>query len=462
VNARITTLTAVLLATLCLPSYGASETASPARSAWNKFLNSEGAGWEVDWTDSGISPVVVRPRLGAALPGWQQDHAGAASRFFAERAALFGLGRPADELRAVGERSHEGVVHVRLQQFYRGLPVLGGEYMVSASDAGDLRLVLGRVHPALGVEIVPAIAASEAPTIALRACRQPADRYETQTRLAIDPGLPGGRLVYEVRVQGKDYPESWVFLVDARDGRIVDRQDLVLNATGRGLVDLPGHLSNPAVLGTRSFTIDEPGDVATLSGPRATVSSGTGLSARSDIFDMSTGSWDFSYDPNEHGGWFDQVNVYYHLDRFLGEYLPSLGFPGLAAPVNVVVSNACNSQFTQGINEMEIGTGCNVARSSDAVYHEAGHALLYSLRIDGYGDGAALHEGYADYFACAANNDPEYGENAICGAIGCRSCATNPDSVRYPYYLQYEAHYAGEIWSGTLWDLRGRIGTITD
>ena len=58
------------------------------------------------------------------------------------------------------------------------------------------------------------------------------------------------------------------------------------------------------------------------------------------------------------------------------------------------------------------------ARSSDVVYHEYAHCVIYHLYAGfiGWGggnEGYAMDEGLADYWACTYNNDPVFGED--CG-----------------------------------------------
>ena len=80
----------------------------------------------------------------------------------------------------------------------------------------------------------------------------------------------------------------------------------------------------------------------------------------------------------------------------------------------------------------------------------------------------ALGEGWSDYFAISLFNNP---------VEAAYSSQNSTDGIRrhsyefYPFTYEdvgngdfaYEVHYYGEIWTGTLWDLRKTLGgTITD
>lgn len=112
------------------------------------------------------------------------------------------------------------------------------------------------------------------------------------------------------------------------------------------------------------------------------------------------------------------------------------------------------------------GTIVDTAYDGDLVTHELAHAvigLLSPLGLaarDPFGldpTPAALHEGYADYFAAARAGDAEIAEYAGGGlgstrASGALRSALN--DLGCPSDLDGNAHHDGQMWLGALWTLR--------
>jgi hypothetical protein len=78
----------------------------------------------------------------------------------------------------------------------------------------------------------------------------------------------------------------------------------------------------------------------------------------------------------------------------------------------------------------------------------------------------ALHEGLANYFACAANDDPIYAEYFF-GPQGFANCNSSPSEYNYTRIDEIGVgnlgnYLIGMIWSGALWDIRNAIGPIID
>jgi hypothetical protein len=107
------------------------------------------------------------------------------------------------------------------------------------------------------------------------------------------------------------------------------------------------------------------------------------------------------------------------------------------------------------------------------ILHEYGHGV--TNRIVGGGtatsclsgiQSGALGEGWSDYFAISHFNDPVMAPYiAVDPYSGIRRASYN----HYPYTYEdlgnhdYEVHNDGEIWAGTLWDIRNSLGpAVTD
>ena len=94
-----------------------------------------------------------------------------AARTFVDRyAGRFGLGGRSSGLRVAStEPAAAGATSVRLQQTYRGLPVLGGQLAVVVDGSNRVLSVLGETSPAPKADIDPAVGAADAADAALGA-----------------------------------------------------------------------------------------------------------------------------------------------------------------------------------------------------------------------------------------------------------------------------------------------------
>jgi hypothetical protein len=134
-------------------------------------------------------------------------------------AAAHELGR--GEIAPVGD----GVV-VRYRQTRAGLPVLGGSVVVRIDGRGRVRRVASSLYDVGAVDVHPAVGSAAALAAARVRARSTTNG---QAVLAIAPVAVGGpRLVYAVRFAPvPELLENAIYFVDARDGRVLQRLDLL-------------------------------------------------------------------------------------------------------------------------------------------------------------------------------------------------------------------------------------------
>jgi hypothetical protein len=187
---------------------------------------------------------------------------------------------------------------------------------------------------------------------------------------------------------------------------------------------------------------------------------------------------DYRHPPETPG--FDQVNAYWHADRFLHDFLGALGYAGPPEPLVVRVHSPLepNVGLTSGrfvhLGRAIPGFTHEASRSHDIIYHEIVHAVLYGKDVSPGGvrrEAGALHEALSDYLTAAFTGDPALCEWAY---LAFPSGATRVDMPADPwnmtYYDQvaYGAAPATSVWansmilSSTLWELRGVIGPACD
>lgn len=198
-----------------------------------------------------------------------------------------------------------------------------------------------------------------------------------------------------------------------------------------------------------------------LRGPRIEVTTGIGDAAiRPDR------NFDFTEDDAE----FDEASAFHNASEALrffgGLFAQDLFENELFRPLRLHVhdqNDPANAHFHPDRKLITLGdwpAGPTAARSADVVFHEIAHAVTHAvcrLFVGPSHQARGIGEGYADYFASSALDDPRFGDYVTGKPQGHRSCARdgvridgNPDDVD-PYIL-------GEAWANVLWALRSELG----
>lgn len=181
----------------------------------------------------------------------------------------------------------------------------------------------------------------------------------------------------------------------------------------------------------------------------------------------------YTYDPNDDPHFFDQVQAYFNLTRALNWFVSVLGWDPRDTSLDVFthIEPTNNARYVPPFEGERgwIGLGAGdgrtyryFARDSDVAIHEFAHHVIYRTVKSARGESGVLHEGTADYFAYAVNEDPFLGEATIIPAGALRT-ALMPEDQRYDDVDQpLTSHYRGQYWAAFLWDLRTQIGPDAD
>ncbi|MCS7088866.1 MAG: M4 family metallopeptidase [Thermoflexales bacterium] len=194
----------------------------------------------------------------------------AAQHYLAQCGHVFGLRDPQSELVVMRQTtsSEEGKkphTFVRFQQVYRGIPVLGGELVVTLDARSRVLAASGEVLPGLDLDITPRITPEAAKQTAIA---QVAKEYglEPQALVASEPelwiydprilggpGLPSSRLVWRLEITPVEpLPIRELVLIDAQLGHVALNFNQVSTALNRWVYDnanIPSNqLQNPANL----------------------------------------------------------------------------------------------------------------------------------------------------------------------------------------------------------------------
>ncbi len=281
------------------------------------------------------SGVVARP--GAPAVGHVEPHAqarAAARSLIAGRDARLEIGRH-DGFAARPVQSSGGVQYAAYERTYRGLPVVGGDFVVVTDRTGAvLDTSVAQSRPTRLVSVTPRIGRAAARATAARQVQDPS--FES-TRLVVLQRA-GSRLAWETTVRGvrAGDPSRLSVYVDAATGRVLSTKEHVAEGSGTGAYSGPSPLNLTTSLSGSTYSMKDPGATtrvcqdaatnATFSGSDDLWGNGNATSKETGCVDgfyatqMMKGmlsSWLGRNGENGSGGWVPQrvglndVNAYY-------------------------------------------------------------------------------------------------------------------------------------------------------
>jgi hypothetical protein len=358
---------------------------------------------------------------------------------------------------------------------------------------GIIQSLGAEVYPKVQISTTPSISLSQAVSKAKQTFKTPEmdTMFQRGAKLVIYPEISDSNviyhLVYKIKLFSLHPLKEWIYFINAKDGSVVYSYNNLKNADFNiyGYVKhghVPEHYYDTPVVhgptvnawvriynprtgryegsdytdGNGYYSIDwSSGDVKNrvLYGEKTFSPSGSWckiVGAKPTVHTYNflptadlLCSW--TYVP-------DELNVFYHVN-YIHNFIKGAPFNysemdyQMEATVHLNVENA----YSNGIN-IFFGD-YEWALSSDVIYHEYTHCIIYHLYdgwIDAGGDGGqdyAMDEGFADYFACTINDDPIQGESVGVGR-------DLDNTLRYPNDYTGEGHHDGQIIGGAAWDVR--------
>lgn len=433
-------------------------------------------------------------------------------QFMAEE--LSGFNIPVGQLELI--RTHESSKYrfVNFRQLHQGLEIINSRLTLKFTKNDEVILFGLDVFNDIQLNTSPNISENEAKTLAQHDLENIiAVHAEPQLKVLAIPGERqySFRLVRTIFVEAIDderIPENWEVLVDAHNGQLLSRRNLVVQAApktrdnGRpeangnlrmfgtiypkhpyapdSLVALP-HLQF-TVNGTTYFTSASgqydggiPGLPANGTFPlqgrwSRVVHGNTGMNT--PTFTLLVDSLRDTINYNNRGtspaiNTIRHLSAYYHTN-IVHDYMKSLmpNFTALDISLTTRVDRTdgtCNAFFNgNSINFYVTAGGCNaLSTAADVVYHEYGHAIT-NFFYNSFGQpfqNGGMGEGYSDIFAITITNDP---------VLGIGFSSSNPTtSIRrydinpkiFPQNLIGQVHADGEIICGAWWRTGGLIGS---
>ncbi len=429
-----------------------------------------------------LGPWTVRPG---------QPPEAAAREVLAQHAAARGLRADGADLTVAWIRQGLAGTYVRFDQRIDGLRLFGHGVTVLVADAGDHVRAMSFDHLP-NLQLAPAtqdIGKDAALAAARAALANPAERRApilTHGAVADETAPGAARAVYRVTLDVPAPRAVWQVTVDAADGAIVRVRDILRRADGTAMVF---DMSPVQSTGDTTLIDDNDRDSGLLGAARFAVPltrldgsgvlRGTWADVKNPSSRATSPTLEFAFTRDDDR--FEEVNVYYHLDRAQA-HIQSLGFTG-ARGVNDRVQvatvndgNQDNSFYSPADKELSFGAGgVDDAEDGDIVLHEYGHSIQDNIVPDwGESDDAnAMGEGFGDYLAAAFGDVLPtalgHAQPAQPGCVGdwdavsydtaMPPCLRRVDGTKhFPEASTGGPHADGEIWSGALWRARPMVG----
>lgn len=393
-------------------------------------------------------------------------------------------------------RPAAGGTVARFQQESRGLPVLGGGATVLLDGRGRTLYASARELPGLPASV------DAAPSVDSAGARRAAEGdFEVEEGVASEeptlyvvPTETSAALAWVVPVHTEEPFGSFLVQVDAHTAEVLESQDILKTATGKGAVYRPNPVASSGNFDLRDNfdRLNEALDQARVEVDLPDLDESGFL--RGTLVDVVTGdsndrvksdSLQFSFQRNDPG--FEQTSCYYYL-QFALAYCGTIGRPDplerqlrAQARFSPRGEEELNAFFDPASGNVLFGTqGVDLAEDGTVVLHELGHALQDAAASQPgrpFGlthEGQAIGEGFSDYWAVSlleeqllheprfiahwisyGDLDYPFGQALFAGlhrrVDSDKVWPRDADPTRDP-------HLDGEIWSAALWRIRDLLG----
>jgi len=184
-------------------------------------------------TDGGVTRYVQGTLMQAVPAGGEVD---AAISFFEANRGAYQMAQPSEEL-WVNRVDHDrfGNTHVRFDQFYQGVRVLGGQLRAHFTTDGVLKTVNGWYEAGIETDVTPSLTEAEATQRAI-------DHLATffgagkpdKPELVVFPWEGFNYLCWRLFIWSDSPMGRWEYLVDARSGEIVFNANRIMDANDVG------------------------------------------------------------------------------------------------------------------------------------------------------------------------------------------------------------------------------------
>ncbi|WP_045741073.1 M4 family metallopeptidase [Actinoplanes rectilineatus] len=319
-----------------------------------------------------VVATAMSPTAATARPAGPTPDPAAAAAAGAE--ALVGS-RPAVLQAGASETFHQrrvirsgDVSYVAYDRSYRGLPVVGGDFVVVTDTAGRTRFTsVAQTRPIGTLSTTPRLSAADA-TATAKALLTTVTTVEPTTLVVFTAGDTTARLAWQTTVSGTgdDGPSRLTVEVDAQTGDVLDSRERVIDVAGTGTGWINGAVSVNTTQSGSTYLLQDPSHTtircqnatgnATFSGPDNVWGNGVGT--------------------NRETGCVDAFYVAQQQYTMLSSWLGRNGQNGSGGAWPIRVGLADQNAYYDG-TQVQIGrnsAGQWIA-SADVVGHELGHGI---------------------------------------------------------------------------------------
>lgn len=366
------------------------------------------------------------------------------------------------------------ILYIRFEQFYKNIPVSGGEYVVTILHNGKVQSALGKFHKDISIDVKPSLGEKEAFTSAAQNPPKTVALKDSlsSSQLIIYPKDGEYFLAWELIIPTSQEGENWIYVIDASKGTVLSSQSSAINEMPSMLIPQSQanvYLHHPYIDPSYSY-------ISPINDNQSGYLQGTYANALNDAASRAYSSTlNFAYSTGDTH--FDEANLFYHVDKYRRNFWNGIGFNAftqMTAHAHTYFSSGPNAMYSSGQLWFSDGQGWSgfnsFAREDKVIYHEYTHAVTdYMAQLSyGYSEAGAIHEGNSDYFPASYTGRTLLGEYCCYGYSLYQRNISSPRIATYSEYTgpnwgypSVEPHDGGELWSRALWDLRqsGSIGS---
>ncbi|MCP3787120.1 M4 family metallopeptidase [Micromonospora sp. A3M-1-15] len=295
--------------------------------------------------------------------------------------------------------SSEGTQYVPYERTYKGLPVVGGDFVLATDAAGNLKYASVAQQQAIGSLATTPKLTSAAAAKTARAQLKTVSTVEGTNLVVYTLGAKPA-LAWETTVRGTDAegPSRLTVDVDALTGTVLRKQERIVHGTGTGAWNGPSPLTLSTTLSGSTYSMKDP-TVTNLSCQDAATN--TTFSGSDDVWGNGTAT-------NKETGCVDALFAAQTEHKMLAQWLGRNGADGNGGywPIRVGLND--QNAYYDG-TQVQIGknTSGQWIGSLDVVAHEIGHGI--DDHTPGGISGAGTQEFVADTFGAATEwfaNEP--------------------------------------------------------
>jgi Zn-dependent metalloprotease len=264
--------------------------------------------------------------------------------------------------------SSSGMQYVAYERTYKGLPVIGGDFVVAIDSAGQTRYTsVAQSSPIGALSTTATLSGTAAATIAKRQLKSVTNVEGTKLVVVAAEGKPAA-LAWESTVNGvgAEGVSRLTVDVDAATGKVLRTYEHVVDAAGTGTGWINGSVSINTTQSGSTYSMKDPSQT-TLTCQDASTNT---------TFSGSDNSWGTGVGTNKETGCVDAFYVAQQQTAMLSSWLGRSGQNGSGAAWPIRVGLNDQNAYYDG-TQVQIGknTAGQWIASADVVGHELGHGI---------------------------------------------------------------------------------------